>query len=147
MPCRAVRAVRKRLGRRGAFLLTIGVGKIFWGLGMIVDPPSPLGLRLLTDMAPLHCWAWLWVLAGTVTAGSAFVQVGRDWGGYVAALVPPSVWATAYLAAAINGQFSRGVWVALWYLTSHVGVIVWAAGVPEHSLAPAPRRARKAEGG
>ncbi|MER7507094.1 hypothetical protein ABTX82_01895 [Streptomyces lavendulae] len=113
---------------------------------MIVDPPQTAGLGLLTRIAPLHCWAWLWVIAGVVTMASAFLQVGRDRFGFVAALVPPSVWAIAYLAAVMAGEYSRGAYVAIWYLTSHVGVIMWAATVPEHSV-PKPPSARRAEGG
>ncbi|MEW1803188.1 hypothetical protein ACIGO7_35230 [Streptomyces virginiae] len=113
---------------------------------MVVDPPTTTGLQLLTRMAPLHCWAWLWVLAGCVTTASAFLKIGRDRYGFVAALVPPAVWAIAYLAAVMSGEFSRGAYVAIWYLTSHVGVIMWAATVPEHSV-PKPPRTRRAEGG
>jgi hypothetical protein len=113
---------------------------------MIVDPPNSAGLHLLTRYAPLHCWASLWVISGIITTVSAFLRVGRDRFGFVAALVPPSVWAIAYLAAVVQGEYSRGAYVAIWYLTSHVGVILWAAGVPEHSV-PKARRGRRAEGG
>lgn len=146
MRCRAVRRLRKQLGRRGHFLLILGLGKTCWGAGMIVDPPQSAGLGLLTRIAPLHCWAWLWVLAGAITIISAFLQVGRDRFGFVAAMVPPAMWAISYLVAVISGDYSRGAWVAVWYLTSHVGVIMWAATVPEHSVPKAPR-ARRAEGG
>ncbi|MFD4921131.1 hypothetical protein ACFWNE_07405 [Streptomyces goshikiensis] len=146
MKCRAARRARRLLGRRGKFLLILGVGKTCWGAGMLADPPQPGGLGLLTRMAPIHCWAWLWIIAGIVTITSAFLQVGRDRFGFIAALVPPSVWAIAYLAAVMSGEYSRGAYVAIWYLTSHVGVIMWAATVPEHSVPKAPR-ARRAEGG
>lgn len=146
MKCRAVRRLRKQLGRRGHFLLILGIGKTCWGAGMVVDPPTTAGLQLLTRIAPLHCWAWLWVIAGCVTTVSAFLKIGRDRFGFVAALVPPAVWAIAYLAAVMSGEFSRGAYVAIWYLTSHVGVIMWAATVPEHSV-PKPPRTRRAEGG
>ncbi|MET9467803.1 hypothetical protein ABZY44_23970 [Streptomyces sp. NPDC006544] len=146
MRCRAVRRIRHQLGRRGHFLLILGIGKTCWGAGMIVDPPTTTGLQLLTRIAPLHCWAWLWVIAGLITIVSAFLKVGRDRFGFIAALAPPAVWAIAYLSAVIGGEYSRGAWVAVWYLTSHVGVIMWAATVPEHSV-PKPPRARRAEGG
>ncbi|MFE9844663.1 hypothetical protein [Streptomyces goshikiensis] len=146
MRCRAARRANRLLGRRGPFLLILGVGKTCWGAGMIVDPPQSTGLSLLTRVAPLHCWAWLWVIAGVITTISAFLQVGRDRFGFIAALVPPSVWAIAYLAAVMSGEYSRGAYVAIWYLTSHAGVIMWAATVPEHSVPKAPR-ARRAEGG
>lgn len=135
----AVRRFKVRIGRRGTFLLIIGIGKVCWGLGFVLGPqPSSAGLALLTDAAPLHCWGWLWVAAGLVTAGSAFLRVGRDWAGYVAALTPPAVWAVSYTVAVVLGDYPRGGYVALWYLTSHVGVILWASGVPEHSVPPSP---------
>jgi hypothetical protein len=135
MACRAVRRLHKALGRRGTFLLILGVGKTCWGIGFIAVPqPHPQGLELLTDHAPLHCWAWLWILAGLITIFCAFLRVGRDGVGFAVALIPPAVWATAYLTAVIDGTFPRGGFVAIWYLASHVGVILWAATVPEHSV-------------
>lgn len=142
----AARAARAHLGRRGAFLLIIGTGKTCYGLGFLVDPPaSPQGLQLLTDVCSLRHWAWLWIGAGIITAGSAWLRIGRDWAGYVAALVPPMAWATAYTAAVITGDYSRGLWVAIWYLTSHVGVIMWAASVPEFEVPPLPPRPERGE--
>ncbi|MEW2578332.1 hypothetical protein [Streptomyces syringium] len=136
----AARWLSRHLGRRGTVLLILGIGKVCWGAGFIVTPqPSPQGVSLLTDVAPLHCWAWLWVAAGLVTGASAFVRVGRDGLGFIAALIPPTVWATAYMVGAVTGEFARGVFVAIWYLTAHVGVILWASAVPEHSVPPAAR--------
>lgn len=134
--------VRAMLGRRGAFLLILGVGKTCWGVGMLVDPPPTQGLRLLTTMCDIRHWAWLWIIAGIITTASAFLKIGRDWFGFLAALIPPTVWAAAYTFAVFNGDYSRGGFVAVWYLTSHVGVILWASAVPEYSVPP-PVRARR----
>ncbi|MGQ4351996.1 hypothetical protein [Streptomyces drozdowiczii] len=140
----AARRLRTRLGRRGQILLILGIGKVCWGIGFIAAPQqNPAGLSLLTDRCSLASWAWLWIVAGVVTAGSAFLRIGRDWGGFLAAIIPPSVWATAYLSAVLTGEYERGGFVALWYLTSHVGVIMWASTVPEYSVPSPPRRARK----
>ncbi|MCX4778183.1 hypothetical protein [Streptomyces sp. NBC_01264] len=146
MICRAVRWLRKLLGRRGPFLILLGIGMTNLGISFIADPPSTQGLWLLTRWCPIESWAWLWIGAGFVTTFSAFLKIGRDWAGFAAALVPPAVWAIAYFAAVITGDYSRGGYVATWYLTSHVGVILWASTVPEYSV-PALRAARKAEGG
>lgn len=146
MGCRVVRRLREHLGRRGIFLLILGIGKTCWGVSFLVDPPSTEGLQLLTQLCSLRHWSWLWIAAGLITTVSAFLRVGRDRFGFIAALVPPSVWAIAYLAAVMSGEYSRGAWVAAWYLTSHVGVIMWGATVPEHSVPKAPR-GRRAEGG
>ncbi|MFD9249521.1 hypothetical protein [Streptomyces bottropensis] len=134
------------LGRRGVFLLILGVGKTCWGISFLVDPPPPFGLELLTSLCDLEHWSWLWIVCGLVTTVSAFLKIGRDQLGFYAALLPPSVWAIAYGAAVISGHYSRGAYVAVWYLTSHVGVILWASTVPEHSVPLAPRRAQKSEG-
>jgi hypothetical protein len=143
MPCRVARRLHQLLGRRGIFLLILGVGKTCWGVSFLVDPPPAQGLELLTRVCSLRDWAWLWIVAGIVTGASAFLRVGRDLYGFVAALVPPTVWAIAYTAAVVSGDYSRGLYVAVWYLTSHVGVILWAATVPEHSVPHVPRAARK----
>ncbi|MFF5451892.1 hypothetical protein ACFY40_11705 [Streptomyces sp. NPDC012950] len=139
-----LRRLRYRLGRRGAFLLVAGTGKTSWGISFLVNPPNIEGVQLL-DWCGLRQWSWLWIICGLVTLTSAFFRVGRDKVGFIAALIPPIVWATAYAAAAVSGTYSRGVFVAIWYLTSHVGIILWAATVPEHSV-PHPRRARKGAG-
>lgn len=134
-----------KLGRRGVFLLILGVGKTCWGVSFIVDPPVDHGLQLLTNLCSLQHWAWLWIIAGLVTGFSAFLKIGRDWFGFIAALIPPAVWAIAYTAAVVSGQYSRGAYVAIWYLTSHCGVILWASAVPEYSVPHVPR-ARRGKG-
>lgn len=132
---RAVARLRQRLGRRGVILAILGAGKVCLGAGFLAAPPtSTRGLEVLTDRASLHCWAWVWILAGSVTVASSVLPVGRDAVGFTTALVPPSLWAAAYLWSAVAGGYARGAWLAGWYLTSHVGVILWAATVPEHSV-------------
>jgi hypothetical protein len=128
------RRVRALLGRRGVPLVILGIGKIVWGISFIVSPTSIQGLGLLTRWAPLHCWAWVWIWAGVVTFGCAWVRSARDWLGFFAASVPPLLWGVSYGIAALDGQYPRGVWIFIWYMTSHVGMILWASTVPEHSL-------------
>lgn len=140
--CVAARWLHQRLGRRGTFLLIIGIGEMGWGAGILFDPPSTLGLSILTDRCPLSTWSWLWIGGGAAALAAAFVKIGRDWAGFLAAFSPPVVWALAYGAAAVSGDYSRGGFVAVWYLTI-VGIIMWAATVPEHSVPPPPRRSRK----
>jgi hypothetical protein len=142
MPCRAARRLYKALGRRGIFLAILGTGKTCWGVSFLVDPPNDQGLELLTGFCSLRHWSLLWIVCGLVTLGSAFLRIGRDWFGFLAALLPPTVWATAYTVAVFSGDYSRGGFVAIWYLTSHVGVILWASAVPEYSVPP-PVRARR----
>jgi hypothetical protein len=134
----AVERMTRRWGRRGPFLLFLGAGEAFFGLGVIVTPPSQAGLGLLTGIAPLHCWAWVWIIAGAITASSAFVRFGHDGRGFLAASVPPTLWAFAYGWAAATDSYPRGVWIFLWYITAHCGVIWCASRVPPEPGAGRP---------
>lgn len=141
----AVRWLGQRLGRRGIALLLLGTGKICYGLGFLLTPePDPRGLALLSRWADIQCWASVWVLCGAITFGSAWLRVGRDGWGFFTAVIPPFIWGSAFLWAAISGEFARGLATFGWYATSHVGLILWAAAVPEHSVPhPAPVRRRR----
>jgi hypothetical protein len=139
----AVRRLREHLGRRGIALLLLGAGKVCFGLGFIRSPePNPPGLEALTRWADIRCWASIWVVCGAVTFGSAWLRIGRDKWGFIAALVPPFVWGCAFLWGALTGEFARGLTTFGWYATSHIGMIVWAAGVPEYSVPHLARRER-----
>ncbi|CAL9591635.1 hypothetical protein SUDANB1_05237 [Streptomyces sp. enrichment culture] len=131
--CRAVRRARKTLGRRGEVLIILGIGKVVWGLGYIVDPPPDRGLEMLTSIGPLQSWAWLWIVAGVVTGGSAILPAGRDRWGFVAAQAPPTVWAVAYAVGFLSGVYSRGIFPFVFYMTHHVALIVWASKVREET--------------
>lgn len=130
----AARRLRTRLGRRGEVLLLLGAGKVCFGLGVIAAPPPERGLDLLLRYGPLCTWAMVWIVGGAVVFTSAFLPIGRDRIGFIIACVPPLIWAFAYGTAAAEGTYPRGAWVFGWYLTSHIGVILWASSVPEHSL-------------
>ena len=141
----AVRRLSKRLGRRGRVLLILGTGKVCYGVGFIVDPPPARGLELLTMMCSLQSWSWLWIVCGSITAVSAFLRVWNDRWGFVAALVPPTVWGTAYAVSFTSGIYTRGIFPFIWYATSHVAFIVWASRVPEEVPRKTARARRGAE--
>ena len=131
MQRRALRWFSGHLGNRGPFLIFMGIGKICFGASFIFDPPTTvLGLDMLTRWAPLHCWAWVWILSGSTTFCCAWLRFGRDGFGFVAASIPPTLWAFAYGWAGILGDYPRGLWLFVWYITSHCGVIWCASRVP-----------------
>jgi hypothetical protein len=133
VPGRAAHWFSGHLGRRGPFLVFMGVGKVCWGVSLIVEPPTTRGLGLLAHFAPLHCWASVWILAGTGTFTSAWLPFARDRWGFVIASTPPALWAFAYGWAGLVGDYPRGLWVFAWYMTSHCGVIWCASRVPPES--------------
>lgn len=143
--CAAARRLREQLGRRGIPLVLLGLGKVFYGLGFIlVTEPNPRGLELLAEHGGIRCWATLWLVCGTITFASAWVRIGRQGWGFYAAMVPPFFWGAAFLWSAVNGTFPRGLTTFGWYMTSHIGMILWASTVPEHSVPhPALRKARR----
>lgn len=141
MRCRAARRLRKTLGRRGAVLALLGAGKVCYGMSFILHPePDPRGLNLLTSVADIRCWAGLWVVCGLVTFACAWLRIGRDRWGFIAGMVPPFVWGAAFLWGAITGDYPRGLTMAGWFATGHVGVILWSASVPEYEV---PHTARQ----
>jgi hypothetical protein len=141
----AVRRLTARLGRRGTALAILGLAKVCFGLGYALQPnPTTAGLELLTSVASLRCWSSVWIICGTVTFACAWLRVGRDGMGFVAALVPPFVWGSAFLWGGITGEYLRGLALAAWFGIGHVLLILWIATVPEHSVPhPAPRKARR----
>ncbi|WP_406398829.1 hypothetical protein [Streptomyces uncialis] len=137
MVAAVARRLGARLGRRGVALTLLGTGKVCYGLGFALQPhPDPRGLSLLTGAGGLRCWAYMWIVCGAVTAACAWVKVGRDRWGFLAALVPPFFWGASFLWGAAVGDYPRGLAIAAWYATSHVGIILWAATLPEHSVPP-----------
>jgi hypothetical protein len=140
----AARRLHKKLGRRGTALAILGMSKICFGLGYALQPePSPVGLRLLTQYAPIECWSWVWIGCGVVAFTCAWLRVGRDWLGFYAALIPPLLWGFNYAWAAVFEDYPRGFAIAAWYAIGHVGFILWAASVPEYSLPHSyPRKGR-----
>lgn len=142
--CAAVRRLRVRLGRRGIALLLLGSAKICFGLGYALQPgPSPVGLGLLTQWADIRCWSAVWIICGAITFGCAWLRIGRDVLGFLAAIVPPFVWGSAFLWGAVTGEYPRGLAIAAWYGIGHVGLIMWLATVPEYSVPHPGRRGRR----
>lgn len=133
----AAQRIRRRLGRRGPFLVFMGAGKVCFGASFIFDPPTATGgFALLTRFAPLHCWAWVWIICGAAAFCGAWLRFGRDGWGFVAASIPPALWAWAYGWAGLTGDYTRGLFLFGWYITSHCGVIWCASRVPPDAGTP-----------
>lgn len=131
----AIRRMYKRLGRRGTALLLLGSSKICFGLGYALDPgPISSGLGLLDRHGGLQVWSSVWIACGVITFGCAWLRIGRDWLGFFSALIPPLLWGSVFLWSAVSGDYPRGISLAAWYAIGHVGIILWAASVPEYAL-------------
>lgn len=121
------------LGRRGAFLLLVGIMWATYGYGLIHSPlGDQRGLTLLIRLCPLPRWGYVWLIAGTIAVIAA-LSTRRRWDevGYVAVLIPPMLWGLAYLTAWWPlGVYPRG-WAtaAVWGMVTTAVMIV--AGWPE----------------
>ncbi|MFI1678851.1 hypothetical protein [Streptomyces sp. NPDC020607] len=141
--CGAARRLRVQLGRRGIALVILGSAKVCFGLGYALQPgPDPVGLGLLTRVGDIRCWSYVWIICGTVTFACAWLRVGRDGLGFFAALIPPFVWGAAFLWGSLTGEYPRGLAIAAWYGIGHVGLILFLATLPEHSVPHPARRER-----
>lgn len=137
MKCRAVRRLRRQLGRRGTILSCYGLIWTLIGYGQLVTPqPDQRGLKLLLALMPLGAWGWLWIVAGITAIACAWAPPGRDAAGFAALVLIVVPWMATYLAAWLLGDYPRG-WVAAAIWAALVAPVLVVAGWPE-----APRRKR-----
>ncbi|NJQ04301.1 hypothetical protein [Streptomyces lonarensis] len=119
MTAGVVAAVRRRLGRRGAYLLLTGVTWLLYGIGTVLDPREGTARAavVLRAAAPLQTWGWVWVAGGVLAILAAWSRcpARRTWG-FAAAFAPPALWALAFGWAWVDGQ-----WPQAW-----TGAVVWA---------------------
>lgn len=135
LPYRITRKVMKRLGRRGAFLMAMGIAWVGLGYSILSVPAPPAqttGLTIILAALPLHMWGWVWITAGTLGIAHSGVQdVGRDQVGFTALALPTAAWSAGYLADWLAfGGYSRG-WVTSLVYAALCASIVIAAGWPE----------------
>ncbi|MEU5426822.1 hypothetical protein AB0H73_14630 [Streptomyces olivoreticuli] len=128
---RAVRHLRRMLGRRGTILLSYGTVWALYGYGQLISPqPDKRGLALLLGFFSLAVWAWAWIAAGAVAVIAAWLPQGRDWWGFLALVLIVIPWTLAYLASWWPlGVFPRG-WIAavIWTVIAIPVIVVagWA---------------------
>jgi hypothetical protein len=130
-----IKLAGRHLGRRGAFLLAMGLAWICYGGAILATAPLSTqvdGLTLVTHYVSLHSLAWIWVASGVV--GIAFCpvrRVGPDQWGFTALVIPAAFWSAGYLVDWIFvGQFSRGWVVATTYAAIAASIVI-ASGWPE----------------
>lgn len=134
--------MRRRLGRRGGFLLAWGILFALYGIGLFVQPlpNSPHATFLLHEMAPSPVRAVLWLLTGLVAIRYAFAHSpARDIPGFAALGVMPTIRMASYGVAwvahlVLGGSYgdSRG-WVSAIFYAVFVTTVVLVAGWAERS--------------
>lgn len=111
-----MRALLRRIGRRGASLLFVGTLSWILAAALFFAPPhmttSP-GYLVLSDLAPLDLWAFCWTVSACLSWIQAFMIQDR-----LAFAVATAMWwayGIAYMFGSITGHNPRG-WVGglLW---------------------------------
>lgn len=109
------RCARRRVGRRGAFLLAMAVldtgqaARLTWPSGTTLASPT---IQFLAGVAPLPLWGALWGMVGVLCLAQAFQL--RDRAAFSAAAALKVAWAAAHV-----GAWAAGVAQAWW------SVIIW----------------------
>jgi len=132
--------MRRRLGRRGGFLVAWGILFVLYGVGLFVQPlpEAPHATFLLHEMIPPPIRAVLWVVSGLVALRYALARnPARDIPGYLALGAMPCVRMASYAVAwvvhlALGGSYGdpRG-WVSTVFYAVFVATVVLVAGWAE----------------
>lgn len=132
---RRLRALRRRIGRRGAALLAWAFVDAVIGYSLLDPASRPRGQLALTSyrailsVAPFRVWGWLWISVAVICLVGAF---GGRWDAYAfgAAIGIKLVWAGGLLTGwaayhAYRGWVAAATWLVLAALVSVI------AGWPE----------------
>jgi hypothetical protein len=118
--------LRRRIGHRGAFLLTIGVYDLFFGWYLAAGG-SIQHIPLFGERP----WGWLWIGVGLFLLAGAFAR--RDAVFFTAAIFIKTVWALEYFRLDIYAhdpdEWIRGCyWLAL--AAAVLAVAYWPEPIP-----------------
>lgn len=128
------RWVRSPFGRRGAFLLLFGAMWALAGYGRLSTVPSEqqlTGIQPLLAIAPYRTWAALWLVTGIAALVAAFLRKpGQDVFGFVALVIPVSLWGISNLVLYSVAGYRPGLQAAAIFACMLTALII-VAGWPE----------------
>jgi hypothetical protein len=108
-----VKAIRRRIGRRGVFLLFLALLDGLYGYSFLISPSQVTqGLDLWLSPAG---WAAAWLATGAVCAGAAFISRDR------------LAFGLAALLKAAWGVLQGYLWEAEGLQRGWVGAVIWLA--------------------
>lgn len=136
-----------KFGRREAVQVLFGVGWIFYGISLCLEPPRNVpGLFQVTNFVHPYIYGGIWIASGGIAVASAAGK-GRkiDRWGFAAAIFPPLLRGTISVASWVALQFGWEAGDPRGWATAIVWAVVGAviqvvAGWPEPSVTVPTRR-------
>lgn len=107
MPYRLIRSIN---GRRGGILFLLGLTYFLAGVFYLATPdfpPSDRAFNLLPEYLNANELGWVWLVAGlwmTPIALFGLKSPGWEASGFVAAIIPPSVWGFVFYISSLFGN-------------------------------------------
>lgn len=122
---------RRRVGRRGEFLLFLALLDLLYGLSLaqpVAEAQRSPGVRFLVEVMPLPWWGVLWLAVGCVCLAGAFARGDRL--AYACAAALKVLWGSMFLIGWLAGAIARG-WVSAVVWLVFALVVVRIASWPE----------------
>ena len=133
---RLAELLRRRVGRRGAALLTFAFIDLVIGYSLLdpaAQPRTPTALQsygAMLALAPFPIWGWLWIAVGVLCGAQAFWV--RDIVGFTAAIAIKVVWAILFAASWLLYDAPRGfMGAATWLVIAAFVAIIAGWAEPE----------------
>lgn len=95
----------RRVGRRGVFLLFMGLLSVVTSFGVFAAP-STTQTEALGRLVPLPVWGVMWAVTGLLCIVEAFRSV--DWPAFIAAFASTMMWSALYFTSWAMGIVDRG---------------------------------------
>ena len=122
------KALIRRMGHRGAFLLFLALLDVIYGLSLCADPGP---LKPLNLILPINAWADIWMAIGVFLFTGAFLI--KDKYHFAVATLLKFIWAAVFFDAWYIQGFSRG-WVqgVIWAAFACVVLVIssWPEAAP-----------------
>ncbi len=127
MLTRAFLRLIHQVGRRGVFLLFIGILAVGLAFALFAAPTDQQSIAL-GRLIPLWVWAWLWAATGATCLVQAFMT--KDRWAYLSATFMLIMWAALYFVAWATSIVDRG-WLAGVIYLAFAGLTAVVATWPE----------------
>lgn len=135
----AILLIRRRIGRRGAFLIFLAFLDFVYGYYLVYPPPQAPAITRYFPVLPAEFWGGWWIATGVLCIAGAFMRSDRIAYGMAATI--KAAWGLRYIYLWYLHAPLAWVSATIWMIFA--GVILVIAGWPEEivNLPDLPERA------